>query len=166
MKIGIVYYSRTGNTRQAAKMIEEKCKEKKADVSLIEIEHVKRPGFFAAGRASSKQLDLPIKNTEFDMKKYDRLIVGCPTWAGKPSPFMKAFLNQAKNMTGKTVAVFGTGMSPTDKRDQFKEIMKSNVEKAGAKTFETFLALEFKRGRLTNGGQQIESFVSAFLQSS
>jgi flavodoxin len=165
MKIGIVYYSRTGNTRQTAKMIEEKCKEKKADVDLIEIEHVKRPGFFAAGRASSKQLDLPIKDAAFDMKKYDRLIVGCPTWAGKPSPFMKVFLNQVKNIKGKTVAVFGTGMSPIDKRDQFKEIMKSNIEKAGAKTFDTFLTLEFKRGRLTNGGQHIESFVSAFLQS-
>ena len=40
MKIGILYYSRTGNTRQVAKTLEEKFKEKNAEVDLIEIEHV------------------------------------------------------------------------------------------------------------------------------
>ena len=69
MKIGIVYYSRTGNTKQGAKTLEEKLKEKNAEVELIEIEHVKKPGFFAAGKASMKQLELPIKNNHFDMQK-------------------------------------------------------------------------------------------------
>ncbi len=45
MKIGLVYYSRTGNTKQVAKTLEDKLKVK-ADVELIEIEHVKKPGFF------------------------------------------------------------------------------------------------------------------------
>ena len=115
MKIGLVYYSRTGNTRQVAKTLEEKLKEKNAEVDLIEIEHVKRPGFFAAGKASMNQLDLPIKNNDFDMQKYDVIVVGTPTWAGRPSPFAKVFINKAENIKGKKVAVFGTGMSPIDK---------------------------------------------------
>jgi flavodoxin len=165
MKIGIVYYSRTGNTRHVAKILEEKCTQKGADVDLIEIEHVKRPGFFAAGRASSRQLELPIKNTDFDMKKYDVILVGTPTWAGKPSPFMKEFLNKANNISGKKVAVFGTGMSPIDARDQFKEIMKSNLEKVGASTFDLFLTLQYKRGELVSGEQNIDNFVNTLFDS-
>ncbi len=159
MKIGIVYYSRTGNTKQIATMLQEKFKEKKADVDLIEIEHVKKPGFFAAGRASSKQLELPVKNTDFNMKKYDLVIAGSPTWAGKPSPFITTFLQKAENMSGKKVAVFGTGMSPIDKRDQFIGILKDHLEKAGTSTIEPFLTLTFSRGRLVDGQQNMDLFI-------
>ena len=164
MKIGIVYYSRTGNTRQVAKILQEKFKEKKADVDLIEIEHVKRPGFFTAGRASSKQLEVPIKNTDFNLGKYDVIIAGSPTWAGKPSPFITTFMKKAENIQGKKVAVFGTGMSPIDKREQFKEIMKNNFEKAGIKTINGFLALHYRNGQLVDGQQNIDSFVNNCLE--
>jgi len=164
MKIGIVYYSRTGNTRQAAKILEEKLKEKKAEVDLIEIEHVKRPGFFTAGKAASHQQDLPIKNTNFNMGKYDVIIAGSPTWAAKPSPFITLFMNKAENIKGKKVAIFGTGMSPINVREQFKEIIKNNLEKAGIKTFDSFLALQFKRGKLVDGEQNIDNFVNSVLK--
>jgi flavodoxin len=164
MRIGIVYYSRTGNTRQVAKTLEEKLKEKKAEVDLIEIEHVKRPGFFAAGKAASKQLELPIKNTDFNMEKYDVILAGSPTWAGRPSPFITIFINKAENMKGKKIAIFGTGMSPINKREQFKEIIKNNLEKAGLKTFDNFLALQFTRGKLVDGEQTIDNFVNSVLK--
>ena len=65
MKVGIVYYSRTGNTKHAAGIIESKLKEQKTDVALVEIEHVKKPGFFKAGRSVMAEKELPIKNTDF-----------------------------------------------------------------------------------------------------
>lgn len=165
MKIGIVYYSRTGNTRKVAKMLEEKFKEKKAEVNLIEIEHVKRPGFFTAGRASMRQQELPIKNTDFDMGNYDVIVAGAPTWAGRPSPFITIFMNKAENIKGKTVAVFGTGMSPIDKREQFNEIMKNNLENAGIKTVDNYLALKFKKGQIVDGEQNIDNFVKNSLEN-
>ena len=128
MKIGLVYYSRTGNTRQIVNILEEKFIEKKVEVELIEIEQVKKPGFFAAGKASMKQLELPIKNNHFDMQKYDVIIVGSPTWAGRPSPFVKSFINKAENIKGKKVAIFGTGMSPIGKREQFKDSIKDDFK--------------------------------------
>jgi len=163
MKIGIVYYSRTGNTRQVAKTLEEKFKEKKTEVDLIEIEHVKRPGFFTAGRAATRQEELPIKNTDFDMEKYDIIIAGSPTWAGKPSSFITSFIKKAVNIKGKKVAIFGTGMSPIDKRDQFKEIIRNNLLNAGIKTTDSFLALNFKRGKIVDGEQNIDNFVKTVL---
>jgi len=164
MKIGIVYYSRTGNTRQVAKTLEEKLKEKNAEVDLIEIEHVKRPGFLTAGKTATKQLELPIKNTDFNMGKYDVILAGSPTWNKRPSPFIITFINKAQNMKGKKIAIFGTGMSPINIRDQFKEIIKNNLEKAGLKTFDSFLALQFTRGKLVDGEQNIDNFVNTVLK--
>jgi flavodoxin len=163
MKIGIVYYSRTGNTRQVAHTLEGKFKEKNADVSLIEIEHVKRPGFFTAGKTSSRQLELPIKNTDFDVGKYDVIVAGSPTWAGKPSPFITSFIKKAVNMKEKKVAVFATGMSPIDKREQFKGIMKNNLENAGVKMIDNYILLRFTRGRLVEGEQNIDAFVNSVM---
>ena len=79
MKIGIVYYSRSGSTKHVAKLLGEKLKEQKADVELIEIEHEKKPSFLKAGKAGLTQKELPIKNTVFDLKKYDKILVGSPT---------------------------------------------------------------------------------------
>ena len=67
MKIGIVYYTWTGNTGSVAKLLEERLKEQKADVELIEIEHEKKPGFFGAGRAALAQKKMAIKNKNFDL---------------------------------------------------------------------------------------------------
>jgi len=164
MKIGIVYYSRTGNTRKAAQLLEEKFKEKKAEVDLIEIEHVKRPGFFTAGRTATKQQELPIKNTDLDMKKYDVILTGSPTWGGCPSPFIKSFINKAENIKGKKVAVFGTGMSPIDKRERFNETIKNNLESAGTKTIDNYLLLKMKKEKIVDGEENIDNFVKTVLK--
>jgi flavodoxin len=163
MKIGIVYYSRTGNTKQVATMLQEKLKEKQANVDFIEIEHVNRPGFFTAGRASSHQEELPIKNTDFNLGKYDVIVAGAPTWAGKPSPFLSTFIKKAQNIKGKKIYVFGTGMSPIDKRDQFKEIITQSFQQVGIETIDMFLTLTYRRGRLVDGQQNIEAFVNTCL---
>lgn len=165
MKIGIVYYSRTGNTRKAAQILEEKFKEEKAEVDLIEIEHVKRPGFLKAGRTAIKQQELPIKNTNFNMKKYDVIITGSPTWGGSPSPFIKSFMSRAENIKGKKVAVFGTGMSPIDKREKFKEIIKDNLESLGVKTNDNFLALRMKDEQIIEGKENMDNFVKTVLKN-
>ena len=150
--------------KKIAYMLEEKIKKEKAEVDLIEIEHVKRPGFFKAGRASIKQQELPIKNTDFDMGKYDIIIAGSPTWAGRPSPFITYFINKAENIKGKKVAVFGTRMSPIDKREQFIEIMINNLENTGIKKLDNFLAINFKRGKIVDGEQNIDNFVKTVIK--
>ncbi|MFA5101883.1 MAG: flavodoxin family protein [Candidatus Thermoplasmatota archaeon] len=163
MKIGIVYYSRTGNTRHVAKILEEKFKEKNTEIDLIEIEHEKRPGFFAAGRAAMKQEELPIKNTNFDLGPYDVILAGTPTWAGRPSPFLKSFLGKAEQITGKPVAFFVTGGGPITKRDEFQHILKNELEPLGIKIADPFHHLVFKKGQIVDGQQHIDDFITAIL---
>ncbi len=164
MKIGLVYYSRTGNTRQVAKMLEKKLIEKKAEVDLIEIEHVKKPGFFAAGKAGTKQLELPMKNIDLNMGKYDVILAGSPIWNKRPSTFIITFIKKAQDMKGKKIAVFSNGLSPITERGPFKEILKTNLEIAGVKPFDSFLALQFKREKLVDGDQNIDNFVNSVLR--
>jgi len=165
MKIGLVYYSRTGNTRKVAQLLEEKFKEKKAEVDLIEIEHVKRPGFLKAGKSGMQQEDLPIKNTSFDLKKYDVIVAGTPTWAGKPAPFVKTFMNKAENINGKKAAIFLTsGGNNEEKRKITKEILSNDLGKAGLKIVGSALLLQMKKEKIVDGEENIDNFVKTVLK--
>jgi hypothetical protein len=42
--------------------------------------------------------------------------------------------------------------------------IKNNLEKAGMKTFDSFLALQFTRGKLVDGEQNIDNFVNTVLK--
>jgi len=164
MKIGIIYYSRTGNTRNVAKKLEEKLKNKKISVELIEVKHTKKPGFFRAGYAAIKQKDLPIINTNFDLKKYDILLFGAPIWAGKPAPFVKTFINKAKNSEGKKAAVFLTCSSNPNKYVKAAEIISRYLEKINIKTIDTFLILKMKKKQIVTGTQEIDGFVEKIIE--
>ncbi len=159
MKVGIVYYSRTGNTKRAAEIFEEKLKEKKINVDLIEIESVKRPSYLKASISAVRQKDLPIKNTDYNLNKYDVLLVGSPVWAGKPTPFIKTFFNKALNIKGKKSAVFITCSSSPDSQLKAAEIIKEDLEKLGVKQVNALIALNMKEEEIRRGKKKIEGFI-------
>jgi len=163
MKIGIIFYSRTGNTRSIAKLLENKFKEEKADADLVEIEHVKKPGFFKAGKAAMKQQELPIKNANFDLKKYDFIIAGTPIWAGRPSPYVKTFMNKAENVKGKKGAFFLTGATPIEDREKATSIIRNDLENVGLKTIDALLLLRIRKEEIIDGEQDIDGFINAVL---
>jgi flavodoxin len=135
MNVGIVYYSRTGNTRAAAQLIAERLRKQQATVDLIEIEAVKRPGFFTAGRAAMKEKELTITTSNVDLEKYERVIVGSPVWAGRSSPFIKTFFSSAKNMNRKRTALFVTSGGKPDPEEKPREMMQHILANVGGKGF-------------------------------
>jgi flavodoxin len=163
MTIGIVYYSRTGNTRMIAQLLAEKLKQNNTGVDLIEIEAVKRPGFFSAGRAAMKQRELSIKNPYVDLGKYSTLIVGSPTWAGCCPPFIKTFFSSAKNIQGKNVAVFITGGGPPDPQGKPRKMMTEFLSDSGLSITDSFLGLQMQKGKIRSGEEQIDGFVQSVL---
>lgn len=164
MTIGIIYYSRTGNTQAVARILSEKLKKKAAVVDLIEIEAVKRPGFFTAGRSAMKQEELPIKNTDVDLGKYTTLVVGSPTWGGCCTPFIKTFFSSAKNIKGKNTALFITGGGKPDPQGKPREMMRQTLTNVGVNLSDSFLGLQMKKGTIKEGEQQIDGFVQSILE--
>jgi flavodoxin len=159
-----VYYSRTGNTKAVAQLLAERLKQKKAVVDLVEIEAVKRPGFFAAGRLAMKQEDVPIKNTGVDLGKYSTLVVGAPTWAGCCSPVIKTFFSSAKNTKGKGASMFITGSGIPELQGKQRQMMQQYLSNAGVNPTDNFLGLKMNKGKILEGESQIDSFVNSILE--
>jgi len=165
MKVGIVYYSRTGNTKKIAKTIEEKLKNENAEVDLIEIKHEKRPGFFKAGSAAIRDKDMSIRNTDFNLEKYDFIITGTPTWGGRPSPYIKSYLKKAENIKGKKGAVFITGAGKIDSNKKVFSYIKKELDELGIKTYENHLILQFKKDKIIHGEENIEKFLKNVMKN-
>lgn len=161
MTVGIVYYSRTGNTQQAAKLLGKKLQDRNVPVKYIEIETVKKPWYFKAGAAGVRQKELPIKNTEFDLKEFDAILVGCPVWAGKPAPLAKTFFNKAINGKGKKVGMFVTCGGASEAQDDVADIMKNYALQAGFTPVDAFLTLQMITGEIKEGAQIIDHFLTS-----
>jgi flavodoxin len=164
MTVGIVYYSRTGNTEHAAKLLEGKLKQRNIDVHLIPIEAVKKPGFFKAGLAATKQKPLPIKTTGFDFTICDTIIVGSPIWNGRPAPVFTEFFSGSQNFKGKKVAVFVTCGGKTDSLKDAEIILKEGLQHQGFTLAEGFLGLQMEKQSITSGEQQIDGFLEKALK--
>jgi len=163
MTVGIVYYSRTQNTRAAAKLLEEKLKALNVPSQLIEIEAMKKPWYLKAGSAAVRQKELPIKNTSFDLKDFDTILVGVPIWAGKPAPFVKTFFDKAQNGKGKKAGLFVTCGGEPSSQTTAADMMKTYAENSGFKPVDAFLALQMISGEIKNGTQILDHFLSTLL---
>lgn len=103
MKRLVVYYSLSGNTKEAAQKIADKL-----NADLLELETVKAmPKSFAAqifvGGGQVAMNHIPkLKPIDKDINNYDEIILGSPIWNSKGVPAINAFLkdeNAAKKVT-------------------------------------------------------------------
>lgn len=147
-----------------AQLLAEKIRKQQASVDLIEIEAVKRPGFFAAGRAAMKEIELPVKNTGIDLGKYSILVVGSPTWAGSATPFIKTFFSSAKNIKGKRTALFITGNGKPEPQGRPRQMIQQSLRNVGVNLSDSFLGLQMKKGTIVEGEHRIDGFVQSLLE--
>lgn len=87
MKIGIIYWSQTGNTETMANAILEGVKEKGVDVDCISVSEI----------------------TSID--NYDKVIFGCPSMGNEvleEDEFEPFFSSIEKDLTNKKIALFGS----------------------------------------------------------
>ena len=112
MKILVVYYSRSGNTKKIAEEISNKMK---CDIEEI-IDNKNRKGIIGwlrSGRdANSKKLTM-IKEIRNDPSKYDLVAIGTPIWAGLMAPAVRTYIHENKGKF-KNVAFFCTCGSSGD----------------------------------------------------
>ena len=143
----VVYYSRSGNTEGIAKQIAESLG---ADIELIEVAEAYPTDYKALEKLAQEETENnvqhPIKPLKHQVKDYDRIIVGTPTWWYKMTSPVLTFLSTA-DFKGKTVVPFMTnaGWPGTVIKD-----MTAIAEKNGAKVEN---AKEFKFNTSDDGSQ-------------
>ena len=93
MKILLVYYSWTGNTRKLAQKITSKLK---CDVEEIYEAGRRRGklGFMIGGFQASLGMKSKIEKPKKSPADYDFVIIGGPVWADRISPAMRSYLSQ------------------------------------------------------------------------
>lgn len=131
MKICLIYYSKSGNTKLIADRIKAKLENKQHQLDLIEIKPVKQPGFFKAAFSAIKQKELPIKNDPVDLTRYDKLIFGAPLWGGKPASFIKTFLGIASGLEGKACSFYITCAGNPEKQSGGFDVFRENLTSKG-----------------------------------
>jgi len=159
MKVGLFYYSKTGNTQKIASMIEQKILANKINIDLIEIQPIKHPGFIKGAYTAFREKELPIKNKDLDMQQYDMLILGSPVWAGKPVPFIQAFLNKSINTKGKKIAFFGTSGGEIEKARLMKEIFEKWSKEKNLHMKRNMLMIQMRKGDIISGEKKINGFI-------
>jgi flavodoxin len=104
MKILVIYYTRTGNSKFVAETI---AAELGADIEeVIDLKNRQgRLAFLPAGRDAMQGKETEIAQTKRTPSDYDLIIVGQPVWAGSPTPAIRTYLNK-NDLSGKKVALF------------------------------------------------------------
>jgi len=106
MKSLVVYYSLTGKTRLVAQVIAEAL-----NATLVEIEE-RRPipipfVYLSGGFAAITNRGSKINPIDVDLKQYERIFIGSPIWASRPTPAVNSFIYQT-NFEGRSVIPFFT----------------------------------------------------------
>jgi flavodoxin len=109
MKTLVVYYSRTGTTKQLAETIAAKLH---ADTEeIIDTKNRAGPiGWIMAGKDGSSEATTVIEQTKHDPRDFDVVIIGTPIWAGKMASGVRTYILQKEEELGE-IAFFITAGS-------------------------------------------------------
>ena len=107
MKSLVVFYSLTFKTKLVAETIAEAL-----DADLVEIKEAKaqREGarfFFSAAFSVITNRNIKIAPVDVDLKQYDRIFIGSPIWAARPTPAISTFI-KSSDFEGREVVPFFT----------------------------------------------------------
>ena len=103
VNVGIIIFSRTGNTLSVAEKIRDAC------LAQGHTAVIKRVN--AENEDSNSRLPVQLKNTP-DPLRFDAVVFGAPVQGFSLSPIMKAYLAQLPQFKGKKVACFVTQHLP------------------------------------------------------
>jgi len=121
MKVLVVYYSRSGKTREVAELIHSKL-----NSDLEELTDNKNRGgilgFFVSGNEAYLKKKISIETLKHDPENYKLIIIGTPVWAGNISSPIRSFLADYQNKIQK-IAFFCTSMG-SDPKPVYREVEK------------------------------------------
>jgi len=134
MNVLIVYYSRGGRTAKVAQEIYNAVPHEKTTIRIHPRE--KEGGFFKCLAQAKGIKKVSIEDTSFDCAHYDAIVLGTPLWAGRPSPFLKLWIDKAQNMAGKRVALVVTCRGGSGK---ITDVMEGILKAKGVSITDTLI---------------------------
>lgn len=146
-----------------AEQVADKLRARDLIVDLVEIETLRRPGFFTAGSAGYRQRELPIKNEGVDLGKYDFVVFGVPVWAGYPAPVLKSFLEKVPQGVQTPVACFLVGGNKVNAQERAIVALASWIKKKGLPMREPVLVVQAGRGQVRAENLSVDEFVSQIM---
>jgi len=128
MKTILIYYTFGGSTKKEAERLSAE-----RDVPLYRVEEAHNRNFMAAfipgGYLAMNRKSVAVNPLHINLNNYDRIMIGCPVWAGYPAPVFNAIVEQLP--AGKEVELFlCSGGGDTQKSEQGT---KELIEKKGCK---------------------------------
>lgn len=137
MKVAIIYYSFTGNTRKIAERLKEKLATHfEVDIIPLEVVREEKRFLHQAKQAFLKQKVI-LKDTNFDLSSYSLICMGSPVWAFQPAPAVRTFLKKTFGLAGKKAIIFLTFGSGLGVNRCIKTLIKILARK-GALVIKTF----------------------------
>ncbi|MCX5714644.1 MAG: NAD(P)H-dependent oxidoreductase [Candidatus Omnitrophica bacterium] len=137
MKVAIIYYSYSGNTRLVAQVLGEYLREEYA-VEFIELTALDEPSsFLGQCRRAFSHTKAKIAPVVFDLVGYDLICFGTPVWAFGPAPAINAYLDQCFGATDKGAILFSTYGSGTG-NERCLKLMQDLLINKGVKSFSQF----------------------------
>ena len=129
VKVLVVYYSRTGNTRFVAEKIAEQLGAEVCEV--IDKKNRKGRLAFVTGGYESIRKKLTKIEASITVDDYDLIIIGSPVWANGITPAIRTFIQQ-NDFSNKQIACFVTlkGEDPKKALDNMKEAISPNISTA------------------------------------
>jgi flavodoxin len=123
MRVAIVFYSFSGNTKKVALFLKEKLEVKDIKVEVIELKPKKEESsFFKQARDASLKKRPQLLPCEYNLGKYDRVLFGSPVWAFTITPPLRSFLDKVEGLQNKEVCCFLTFGSGVGKGKALKEL--------------------------------------------
>jgi len=140
MKSLVVYYSLTGKTKLVAQVVAEAL-----NAALVEIEE-RRPipipfVYLSGGFAAFTNRGTKINPVDVDLKQYERIFIGSPTWAYRPVPAINSFIYKT-NFEDRSVIPFFTMAG--DSSEKALANITAKIEKSQGKVVGSFAITSYK----------------------
>lgn len=136
MKVAIIFYSFSGNTKTACLFLMRKLNAKGAEVDLIELKPKNETASFLkqSGQAFFKDI-LDLADVNYDVSKCELIIFASPVWAFTFAPALRSYFKKIVNLEEKRTACFLTYGSGLGKGKALAELESIIRDKKGRLVF-------------------------------
>ena len=122
MKVAVVFYSFSDNTKKACLFLKDKLPGKEIELINLKLQK-KETSFIKQCHQAFTKKTPELLETNYNLEGYDFLIFSSPVWAFTFAPALRTYLEKAIGIVGKKTACFLTYGSGAGKQKALNELV-------------------------------------------